>query len=130
MTEYSKRKDYILRGQFKINRELFIDYMQKANFETYNYMMDIIKSLDPDLYNSKISNDKEQIQNKIMDAFVNLAEGTDAKMKQDIKSYLAGEAEGRRLRTPSGAVLHASHVASVILREGCNDSRGRRNQAD
>lgn len=84
-----KGKTGILRTQFQRNREAFLDYMNAADFDTYNRMNAVLQEQDPKLYKERMGKEIYRQQSKVVQAFVEIV---DAQLGSTVRGYLSGEA--------------------------------------
>lgn len=84
-----KGKTGILRSQFQRNRENFLDYMNAADFDTYNRMNAVLREQDPKLYKERMGKEIYRQQSKVVQAFVEIV---DAQLGSTVRGYLSGEA--------------------------------------
>lgn len=84
-----KGRTDILGRQFTRSRQIFMEYMEKADFNTYNIMMSVIRELDPKLYSQKQEADISWQQKQVIDAFTQLVEPV---VQPEVRAYLSGEA--------------------------------------
>lgn len=82
-----KNRTEILRGQFGHNREIFLEYMKTADFDSFNRMNAVIKKMDPDLYQKRMGEDSSRQQTQLIQA---LAQIVDAQAKGAVEEYLEG----------------------------------------
>lgn len=80
----------VLRVQCQRNREKFLEYMAKADFEVYNTMASILKDVDPEEYRVRLGADASRQQAKVIDTFVGMAEGN---ISSDVRAYLQGKTD-------------------------------------
>ena len=83
-----KAKTGILRGQFKQNREEFLNCMKKADFDTFQRMNGVIGELDPGLYRERSEEFGQRQQSMLIEAMVQIAESQAAGA---VREYLKGE---------------------------------------
>ena len=87
----AKRKEYaVLNVQCRRNRECFLEYMAKADFEIYNIMASILKRIDPEEYQARMKTGASRQQAKVIDTFVNLTEGN---VSGNVRAYLQGKTD-------------------------------------
>lgn len=79
----------ILGQQFTRNRQIYMEYMEKADFATYNTMMAVIRELDPKLYQQKWEAKISWQQKQVVDAFAQIVEPV---VQPEVRAYLSGEA--------------------------------------
>ena len=84
----AKGKNRILKSQFGRNREVYLQYMNTADFDTFNRMNVIVGKLDPALYRERKEKEIFRQQTKVVEAFLQTA---DAKVQQEVRDYLKGE---------------------------------------
>lgn len=81
------RKD-VLKAQFARNREEFMEYKEKAEFDACNKMIAVIKEMDPKLYEEDHEKEEGRQQKKLIDTFVGSIDSSFANM---VREYLSGE---------------------------------------
>ncbi len=81
----------ILKEQFGRNREAYMDYMDSADYDIYNTMAPIVKQMDPELFNKRVSGEVYRQQAKVIDAFVKSTNNRVPSILEDMKKYLRGE---------------------------------------
>nr|WP_300789064.1 DUF4132 domain-containing protein [uncultured Acetatifactor sp.] len=81
----AKGKAKILKSQFQRNREIFLECMKSADFDTFNRMNDIVKKMDPDLYQERKGTDKSRQQSRLIDALVKIV---DTQAAAAVRDYL------------------------------------------
>ncbi len=84
--ESSKLK--VLKEQFLANEDSYIEYMDSADFDTYNKMATIGKKIKPELFQERLDGECFRQQSKLIDTFVSCA-GRLA-TADDIRKYLSG----------------------------------------
>ena len=84
----AKRRLEILRGQFQHNRELYLECMKAAEFDTFSEMNKIIKELDPALYKERKEKDIFRQQSKVIEALIKMV---DVQADKAVREYLTGE---------------------------------------
>lgn len=84
-----KGRTDILKKQFKRNRDIFLEYMNSADFEIYNRMNAVIRELDPELYNARKEKELFRQQTKAVEAFVEIV---DSSLGKEVRDYLRGDA--------------------------------------
>ncbi len=84
-----KGKTGILREQFKRNRDAYLNYMNAADFDTYNRMNSVLKEQDPQLYKERMDKEIYRQQAKVVQAFVEIVDG---QLGNTVRDYLNGAA--------------------------------------
>ncbi|MBD5459965.1 MAG: DUF4132 domain-containing protein [Lachnospiraceae bacterium] len=84
-----KSRTDILGQQFTRNQKIFLEFMEKADFGTYNTMMSVIRELDPGLYKQKWEAEISYQQTQVIDAFTKIVEPA---VQPEVRAYLSGEA--------------------------------------
>lgn len=79
----------ILRKQFRRSRDVFLSYMNSADFELYSRMNSVIRELDPELYNARKDKEIFRQQAKAVEAFVEIV---DSSLGNVVRDYLRGDA--------------------------------------
>ncbi len=94
----------ILRGQFKNNRQAYLDYQKKASFDASNRMIDIIKEMDSKLYKSMLGSGAAEQKEKVIGVMV-----SSLSMWEECKAFLRGESELADLYTIEGSIAKGKH---------------------
>lgn len=84
-----KGKTGILREQFKRNRDIYLNYMNAADFDTYNRMNSVLREQDPQLYKERMDKEIDRQQSKVVQAFVEIV---DSQLSNTVRDYLNGAA--------------------------------------
>ena len=85
----AKGKSEILKIQFASNRQVYLDYMDKAGFDAYNWMNGVLKTADPNLYKERMKSEIYRQQGQVIQAF---SGAVDAQQANTVRAYLSGEA--------------------------------------
>lgn len=80
----------VLKAQCQRNRECFLEYMEKADFQIYNTMASVLKQVYPGEYQARIGTGVFRQQAKVIDAFVKM---TDQNVGSEVKAYLEGKTD-------------------------------------
>ncbi len=83
------RKMKILEKQFVRNQDVFLEYMDAADYSTYNMMAPIVKKAAPELFKKRMSGEGAKQQSKLIDAFVRSASAQLKPAADDIRKYLS-----------------------------------------
>lgn len=86
----AKGKNSILRSQFARNRETYLECMKTADFDTFNRMNDIVKQMDPSLYQERMGKDLSRQQSRLIDALVKIV---DSQAASAVRDYLENGGE-------------------------------------
>ena len=84
-----KGKTGILKKQFERNKDAYLDYMNAADFDTYNRMNAVLREQDPQLYRERMDKEIYRQQSKVVQAFVEIV---DAQLGNAVRNYLNGDA--------------------------------------
>lgn len=85
----AKGKTGILREQFKRNRDAYLNYMNAADFDTYNRMNSVLREQAPQLYKERMDKEIDRQQSKVVQAFVEIV---DSQLGNTVRDYLNGAA--------------------------------------
>ncbi len=83
-----KGETEILKGQFQSNREIYLDCMNTAEFDSFNRMNGVVKKLDSGLYRERMGKDASRQQSKVIDAMVQIV---DTQAAGAVRAYLEGD---------------------------------------
>lgn len=79
----------LLREQFRNRRDIFLEYMEEADFDALNTMASIVEELDPELHKRQKDKECRRQQTKVTAALTRMVESA---MHNDLESFLRGEA--------------------------------------
>ncbi len=103
----SEKKSKILKEQFAKNRETYLQCMDAADYETYNYMASTVKKMAPELFRQRVEGEIDRQQSKLIDSFVNQASAQLSPAADDMRMYLSGQ----------GGIEHLNACKEIL--KGC-----------
>ena len=81
----SKGEKGILKVQFARNKETYLECMKGADFDAFNRMNEVVKELDPGLYQQRKDKDMDRQQSRLIDVLVKSA---DPQAAGPVRDYL------------------------------------------